>query len=63
MTDLLQAAADYLALRRAVGFKLRGHDRLLLDFVGYVGRADSSRVTSELALAWATQPTTVQPVR
>ena len=29
MTDLHAAAAEYLAIRRALGFKLRGHDRLL----------------------------------
>ena len=33
MNRLRQAAADYLAVRRALGFKLRGHDRLLADYL------------------------------
>ena len=32
MIALEQAAVDYLTLRRAFGYKLVGHDRLLADF-------------------------------
>ena len=31
MTDLHAAAGEYLAIRRALGFKLRGHDRACHD--------------------------------
>ena len=63
MSDLRQAVDDYVKLRRAVGFKLRGHDRLLLDFVDYVEQAGTSTVTTRLAVAWATQPASVHPGR
>jgi len=62
MIDLRQQVIDYVALRRSLGFKLRGHDRLLADFVDYLDRMGASTVTSQLALAWATKPTNVQPL-
>lgn len=54
MTTLRQHAEDYLAMRRALGFKLSAQGRLLLDFVGHLERAGTGRVTTEAALAWAT---------
>jgi hypothetical protein len=33
MSDLRQAVTDYLSIRRALGFQLRGYDRLLGDLV------------------------------
>jgi integrase/recombinase XerD len=52
VSALSDAAHDYVALRRAVGFKLIGVDRHLGDFVTYV-EARGDIVTVELALAWA----------
>lgn len=63
MTDLAAAAAEYLAIRRALGFKLRGHDRLLEDFIAFLADAGASTITTAAALAWATRPAGVQPVR
>jgi len=63
MSERSQRVDDYMALRRAVGFKLRGHDRLLVDFVDYLEHAKASTVTTKLALAWATKSAEVQPVR
>lgn len=57
MTDLRQALADYLAMRRALGFKLQRVGQLLPDFVTYLEQAGATTITTELALAWATQPT------
>jgi integrase len=54
--QLRQAAADYLAIRRGLGFKLQGYDRLLADFLGYLERSGASTITVQAAVAWATAP-------
>jgi hypothetical protein len=56
MSDPRQAVADYLAIRRALGFQLRGYDRLLGDLVDELQRTEASTLTTELAVAWATKP-------
>jgi integrase len=61
MNTLRQAAQDYLSLRRALGFKLREAGKQLLDFVTFMKRHHASSITQALALAWAQQPTNVQP--
>jgi integrase len=63
MTDLDQVVDDYLSVRRSLGFKLAQHGRLLHDFVGYVTATGRSTVTTELAVAWAIQPTGCSSVR
>ena len=57
-----QALKDYLGVRRALGYKLAENGRLLPDFVAYLEAAGASTVTTELAVAWATQPTGCTPV-
>lgn len=57
VTDLRAAAHEYLAIRRAVGFKLERAEPLLLGFVAFVESEGNGRITSELALRWATLPT------
>ena len=56
MTALTRAVQDYLVVRRALGSKLEGYDRLLGDFVSYLQDAGAATVTTELALAWAGRP-------
>jgi integrase/recombinase XerD len=63
MTDLHAAASEYLAIRRALGFKLRGHDRLLDEFIAFLADTGAATVSSAVAVAWATRPTGLQPVR
>ncbi len=63
MTGRRQAAIDYLAVRRALGFKLRGHDRLLVDFLDYLEDSDAATVTCAAALAWATGSPDASPTR
>jgi integrase/recombinase XerD len=63
MSDLRQALADYLAIRHALGFQLRGYDRLLADLVDDLERAGASTLSTELAVAWATKPASAQPFR
>jgi integrase/recombinase XerD len=62
MSGLRQAADEYLALRRALGFKLVSQGYLLGDFVAYAERAGADTVTIELALAWAQLPAGKDPV-
>lgn len=61
MKPLATAAADYLALRRALGFKLRHETWWLPDFVAYLDSHGSSTITTELALRWAQQPADGNP--
>jgi integrase len=61
MKSLATAAADYLALRRALGFKLRHYTWWLPDFVAFVESHGGSTITTELALCWAQQPADTSP--
>jgi integrase/recombinase XerD len=56
MSALRHAADDYLALRRALGYQLKEHGRLLSQFLDYLEEQEASVITTSLALAWATQP-------
>jgi integrase/recombinase XerD len=57
MSSLLaQRLEDYLAMRRALGFKLKTHGLLLEQFVAYLDGLGKTVITVELALTWATQP-------
>ena len=53
MTVVRDAVADYLTIRRALGFKLVEHQRLLRDFATFLEQAGASTITTELAVAWA----------
>jgi integrase/recombinase XerD len=61
MTGLRQAAADYLALRRALGFKLGDYPWLLSGLVSYLEAAGAATVTTELATAWVLLPAGARP--
>jgi integrase/recombinase XerD len=61
MSGLCQALEQYLSIRHALGFKLRGYHSRLSDFVAYLEQAGTTTITSELALAWATRPQNVHP--
>jgi integrase/recombinase XerD len=56
MTAWGEALADYLSVRRALGFKLEHAGRYLAQFVTYLEDHSVDRVTVDHALAWATQP-------
>lgn len=60
-TSLRSAAADYIAIRRAVGFKLRRPEGLLASFVEFLEAEQATRVTTQLALRWATVPSGATP--
>ena len=61
MNTLHQAVQEYLSMRRALGFTLREAGKGLLDFVTFMEQHRASYVTQALALAWAQQPSNVQP--
>lgn len=63
MNKLRQRIDDYLTIRRGLGFKLRGYDRLLRDFADHVVQTGASKITAQLAVAWATGLTDVHPIR
>lgn len=56
MSQLRQALADYLQIRRALGYKLERAEKLLAQYVDYLDALSVERVTTENAVAWATLP-------
>jgi hypothetical protein len=48
--------ADYLALRRALGYRLARPEKLLNQFLDHLEHAGESRITVAVALDWARQP-------
>lgn len=55
MNTLRQSAQEYLAMRRALGFKLQDPGKRLLDFVTFMDQRRAAYITVPLALAWARQ--------
>jgi integrase len=58
---LRDALGDYLALRRALGFKLANAGRLLGQFIDYLDERGVDTPTIEHAVAWATLPASASP--
>jgi integrase len=56
MSALRRDLDNYLAIRRALGFKLDRAGLLLTDFVGYLETNLVDTITTDAALAWATLP-------
>jgi len=56
MNALRQALADYLAVRRVLGYKLVRVEKLLAQFLTFVEDRGEDHVSTETALAWATLP-------
>ena len=56
MTALSSAIADYLTVRRTLGHKMELADRLLGQFATYCEQAGVTRITSDVAVAWAILP-------
>lgn len=61
MSELSATIEEYLALRRALGFKMELASRLLGQFACYCEQVGATRVTIEVALAWATAPAGASP--
>ena len=52
-TSLRIHAEDYLAMRRALGFKLTSFGTDLMGFIAYLEERQEPVITTELAVAWA----------
>ena len=63
MTGLRGQARDYLALRRAMGFKMEKYGPLLDSLAGYLDDAGLQSVTTQAAVEWAMLPQGVHPHR
>ncbi|GLR69081.1 putative integrase/recombinase y4rB [Acidocella aquatica] len=63
MSAMRDALRDYLAMRRALGFKLVSDGTALLSFVAFLEEARADYISTEIALAWAQIPTSVQPAQ
>lgn len=56
MSSLRLAVGDYLAMRRALGFKLDREEKLLPRFADFIADRGEQHVTVDAAVAWATLP-------
>jgi integrase/recombinase XerD len=56
VSALRRALADYLAVRRALGYKLERDEKLLGQLVAYLEEVGQERLSVEAALAWALLP-------
>lgn len=56
MSPLRRALVDYLAMRRALGYKLSRDGKLLPQFLDFIQERGEQRLSTEAALAWATLP-------
>ena len=52
---------DYLALRRGLGFKLKRHGRFVREFVSALEKREETRITTQRAIEWATEPQHLHP--
>lgn len=56
MTDYPAAVADYLATRRAMGYKLAYQGQMLTQFAAYLDAVGAEHLTIHHAVGWAKQP-------
>lgn len=61
--DLEDMVADYLRVRRALRYKLKDSEHILVQFVAYLRAHDAQGVTLEHALGYATASTGASPRR
>ena len=62
MSTLRVAVQHYLEMRRSLGFKLHDAGIGLLKFVSFLEQQNASHITVALALQWAQESSSVQPV-
>jgi len=56
MSELHRALADYLDLRRSLGYKLQRQEKLLNQFINSFLDTGAPTITTQHALTWACQP-------
>jgi len=62
VNELRAHLADYVELRRSMGFVLKEANWLLSSFVAYLESRGAEHITTELAVAWAISPAAVLAV-
>ena len=62
MSALADHLADYLRLRRALGFALGRHGHDLQDFVAFLDAAGAATITVDMTVAWACSKQAVKPI-
>jgi integrase/recombinase XerD len=61
MTSLRSSLKRYLAMRRALGFKLQRHEAHLLDFVAFMERRNAHRITGKKIVDWVRENRSKEP--
>jgi integrase/recombinase XerD len=61
MKSLQSSVRDYLAIRRALGFKLERHEAHLLDFVRFMRRHHTRHVTGKWMVRWVRENPSTDP--
>jgi integrase/recombinase XerD len=61
VTGLRAVLADYLALRRALGYRLAMAERLLGQFLDFMDAEGAGTITADLAVRWAAMPSGTSP--
>jgi integrase/recombinase XerD len=61
VTGLRAVLADYLALRRALGYRLAAAERLLGQFLDFMDAEGAGTITADLAVRWAAMPSGTSP--
>lgn len=61
MSALRQALADYLAVRRILGYRLARAEKLLAQFLTFIEGRGEEHLTIQSAIAWATAPENADP--
>lgn len=62
MSDLAFHAAEYLRLRRSLGFKLKRQGEELAQLIAFCQAAGATTLSTDLAIAWARLPQGVQAI-
>ena len=62
MSPLRNALAEYLTIRRSLGYQLYSQELLLNDFLAFLEQAGADRITIELAVRWARLPQHAKPI-
>ena len=63
MNTLRSMLTDYLAMRRALGYKLHSEGTGLATFISYLETVGADHITTETALKWALLLAAVQSVQ
>ena len=61
MNALQTAVADYLELRRGMGFKLLKHEKRLRQFISFMTERHVAKITTQVALQFATHDVRLSP--